>query len=882
MTTGLSRTADPAAANGEPLMTAKFRVPEIRPRAVVRQRLFDRLCDGANRPLTLVSAPAGAGKTVLVSSWVAAGLTPGHVAWITLDPEDVRPGVFWAYILQGLRRSGVAIAAGGARMRSAGVRLSFLTRVANAISQQREQTILILDNAEVLAQSPILGDINFLLRHASPQLRVVILSRVDPALPLHRYRLEGAVTEIRLIDLAFTLPEAGAMLAAHGLHLPDSLVATLAERTEGWAAGLRLAAMSLQGRSPEYADRLVRGFGAYREDVAEYFLEEVLDAQPADVREFLLKTSVVDELSPSLCENLSGRSDAARMLASLLHANTFVEPSGVPGSYRYHPLFRELLQVQLDYEVPGAAVSLHRRAAHWFADSGKVLQAVHHAAVIRDWTTAAAVIAHSLAIGRLLVGADAPRLTHALRDMPPDSPGSASAVVLAASALQRDEPDACAGQLARARAELGAAEHPETAVRISMDAVEMLLAARHGDVPKALAAAARAEGGLGPEGTIPVELTALIACGRSKALLWAGDFPGAEETLGAAICTSARPGAELVRLDLLGHLAFLNALWGRLRRAAAVGQQAIALAEQCGLVVERRLPVVNLALAWAYVDEYNMPAARRQIRAVAPASVGNDPLAAAALGLIRARLFRARGEYAAAAETLRQTWGTAQRLPQWFEQQLEISRLTLPTTVPGPAENSDEDSLGGAVASLGNGGWRASDPVADLELSDEDGVPLEVRVTAYLLRSARELESGHDGAARKALERGLRLARTENLRRPIIEASPRVRGLLRSTPDVAERHRWLGAATAGAPVARPADQGRHSIVVDSLTSKEQEVLDNMAALLTTDEIARKMFVSVNTVKTHIRKILRKLSVSRRNDAIRRARELGLLQSHKAT
>ncbi|GAA3431765.1 hypothetical protein [Kutzneria kofuensis] len=471
--------ADTAAAyavipGGDPLMPAKLRVAEIRSRVVLRQRLLDRLQEGTRGPLTLISAPAGSGKTVLAGSWVSAGGAPGRVTWITLESGDNHPAVFWTYVLEGLARSGVLLPSVEPPTRTATTGRSLLTRLSASLSDQAEPTVLVLDNVEVLGPE-LVADIDFLLRHSTPQLRLVAISRTDPPLPLHRYRLGGWLTEVRLDELAFTVPEAQALLAEHGARLGPDSVELLVRRTEGWAAGLRLAAMSLQDRDRHEGDEIVRRFDGGRHDVAEYFLAEVFDAQPVRVREFLLRTSVADRLPPELADELSGRDDSARLLHDLAQANAFVLPAD-DGGFRYHSLFRDVLRTQLVGRPADEVVRLHRRAARWLAADGQIAAAAAHAGEAGEWAHAATLVVEGLAIGGVLTGTDE-RLAEVFAGVS-DVDGPHGAVLLAALALATGDRDRSAAHLAQAR-QATARGHPDAdsrAVRMAIAAVEVLSA----------------------------------------------------------------------------------------------------------------------------------------------------------------------------------------------------------------------------------------------------------------------------------------------------------------------------------------------------------------------------------------------------------------------
>jgi LuxR family maltose regulon positive regulatory protein len=879
--------------NGDPIMAAKFDVPNLPPWVVARQRLLDCISRGVRDQLTLVSAPAGCGKTMLATCWATTEAAPGPVAWLSLDDDDDRPGVFWSYVLAALARAGVAVSGVGMPTLDESVDHSLLIRLAAALSERSEPAVLILDNAQVLSGRGVLDGIDFLLRHAGGRLRLVILTRVDPAMPLHRYRLAGSMTEVRLNDLAFTPMEARAVLAAHDADLPEGAAIAVAARARGWAASLRLEALSLQHRS-ETGGHPAGG----QSEISAYFLAEFLNVQPPGIREFLLRTSVVDRIWPDLAVSLTGRRGAGHTLARLADANAFVTPSTEDGgAYEYHPLIRELLRAQLQKEAPRKIGRLHRMAAHWLADAGRLTDATRHAVAGGDWEYAAWLLIEDLGIGRLLSGPDGAGHGEMFAGMPSGTAGPEAAVIESAAALARFDTEACTKHLLRARELVG--EGPTVhgrALQLAIAATDAVSAGVRGDVDDALIAVNAAEGLLIDASAcgidLPAALRTLIPLTKGGVLLAAGELTEAGVAFADGLRASDGPGGTYLQVCCLGQLALVEVYRGRLRKATEFAKRAHATADRHGLTIQDRPPAADVALAWVHTEEYDTAAARMHCeRAAATERISNDPVSAGSLALIWARLHRARGDFAGAVAVVDQAVATPTiaPTPTWLLNRLAVSaaawRAASGTPTVGPAsravaEGPQAPQIFLALASIDfAGGDVAGAAATAAEVLRQARLPVDAQVEGWLLTAACELAEGRTAKAHEALDHSLRLAATEKLRRPFVEAPPRLRRFLRRDRVLAERNAWLGAPvmglgtsvtrTACASSARP-----ESPVVEPLTDKEMEVLRHLAALYSTEEIAHTMFVSVNTVKTHVRGILRKLAASRRNEAIRRARELG--------
>jgi LuxR family transcriptional regulator, maltose regulon positive regulatory protein len=878
----------------ELLASARFGVPEPAGTHVRRTRLLELLDRADVLPLVVVSAPAGTGKTTLVAEWVTEGAPAGTpTGWITFEEGDT---AFWSLLLECLGRLGIEASA-VSRGAPADVVLgrARLTKLARLVAEAPHRLTVVVDGYEMVSVEQA-REVDYLLRRTFGRLRLVLVGRVDPVLPLYRYRLNETMVEIRADDLAFTDGEASRLLVNLGVALSGEAVHDLNERTRGWATGLRFAARALAGR-PD-AEDAAGSVVAQTGNINEYLIGEVLDRHTPGIRQFLLDTSVPDVLCPGLVEEIGGEG-ALHTLAELIRTKAFVElVPGRPGWVRYYPFFRDLLRAQLGYEAPGRAEGVHRKVAVWYARERLTDQAISHLAAASAWEELARLVIDGLRVGRLLLDGPAGDLAEAARRIPRDLGQRSACLVRAALALAESDPSACAVELARAREGTAVdAAHDEavTASAATIDAVRACLAE-----PARNAAVISAEAGrLLDELTVqggpasPTELRELVELSSGVALLRAGDARTARRMLSTAARSATADSHLAFKADCMGYLALCDAWEGHLSQATRAAAEASAAAR--GVLLGRPSAAARVALARVALEQYELTTAGRHLAAVsASRGLRDDPLSRGVAAAVRAGLDAAAGRLEAALGGLEDTAAALDPADPWLASSLRVEAACL-------CNAAGEDAL--ALEALSRAGGAAEPEIAvttaavlvekgehtaaaDVLTGAQSGhLALRTEVSMFLVEAGRESQRSASGQAVALVNHALGLAATELLRRPFREAGPSTRRLLVTAPTLAREHRWLdprSPSPAGPTLPRQRDPVMGTLpeqappVVEQLTPKELEVLGHLEELLTTEEIAEKMFVSVNTVRTHVRSILRKLGVNRRYAAVRRARKLGIL------
>jgi LuxR family maltose regulon positive regulatory protein len=871
---------------------------------VERRHLVDVLRRGARGPVTLMSAPAGFGKTVLVSAWMSLidGSVP--VAHLTMREDDESPAVFWASAMDALRDAGIDVSDVPAPAASEGIDRPMLTGLIRSINAHEGPVVWVLDCGEFSLDQSVGAGLHRIVERCHEDLHLVLLTRADPPLPLHRYRLAGDLTEIRAADLVFTASEASTLLQRAGLDLAPLDAVMLRSRTGGWPAGLQFAALTLAGRVD--VDQAIREFRGDSGNVAAFLMTEVYAKQPQSIQEFLLRTCVVDELSPGLAAALTGQADAAAVLQFVAHGNVFVEPvPGKPGCYRYQSLFREFLHSQLSFEHPELNRVLHRAAAEQLAGEGQVLASLQHAVAAGAWSLATRTLVDGLWVGGLLVGGYRSVLRDLFAWLPRDAEGAQSAVTRAALALVERDSLRCDMELAKARDLLE--EDPETsrgACALAASVLDAVSAGLGDDVDGALDRILAAETALqsAPPETRQrhPDLSAILAQSKATVLVERGELGTALKTLDEGMAAAAAPHLGDALGELQGTAALAHALNGGLRQAARIVARLApgGVEEGAGSASVPRSALA--ALAWVRLNEYDLEDAHVLIRtATEHAPAYDSTVPDSVLALLQSRLYAAEGELDLARSVLRtgRDHGDAGPASGWLgrEHLLSDARLLLAKGSPGEAAAVAREVKGPQqlerdlvlVRALQAAGHE-TDVLLEPSARTLERLPLEVQVDTWLALAEQSVRTGDQDRGDACLERALHLAAPERLRRPFVEATGEVRAML-DRRNLVSRTRWLqlrhaqhsehalrsGDGWEQTPLAEP-DASRHEHLVNPLTKKELEVLGHLAQLLTTEEIADTMYVSVNTVRSHVRNILRKLGVARRNEAVRRAWELQIL------
>jgi len=899
-----------------PLLTTKLYIPAVRPNTVSRPRLLERLGGALAARLTLVSAPAGAGKSTLLSEWLRrAGCLS---AWVSLDAADNDPARFFAYVMTAVDD----VVPGSAEPERALLGLpdcppleSLLTAWLNRLCALDRPLLLVLDDYHVIEAGAVHAAVGFLLDNLPPQLHLVIATRTDPPLPLAKLRARGHLLEVRGDDLRFTRSEAAVFLQqTMGLALAAEEVAALEARTEGWIAGLQMAALSMQGRDDVAA--FVRAFSGSHRHIFDYLVEEVLDQQPEDVQEFLLQTCILERFTAPLCEAVTGRPGALAMLEVLERRNLFVVALDHERRwYRYHPLFADLLRSRLRQRHPELEPTLSLRAADWCERNGLIGEAMRYAVGAQDIERAAR-LAESQVDSAYIAGhcsllwAEASRLP---LDLTARCPRLRVHAALRCLYSQGDVGEAEALLSSAEAAAEAQAPGPEARDLLGMvAAVRACIADLQGDEAGVQRLAEQARANLAERNP----LRGVVAFTLGDMAFQVGDLERAEcewrelRRLGRAL------GASGMVASAARALMAVEETRGRLRAALALGHEALTIA-QAHPELQREVANVNIYLSHILYEQDDLQGAERALRdAMRHAEAGGSFDAAVAIHTMLARVRLAQGDLTGAAEALceaeRGVAGgpvtsdlaaecAAARVRLWLAQ----SRLPDGAVALLPAAERWADEWqarpGGRLVwaeeleqiavlrvRLAQGRWQEaagslSSLAAQAGAGGRTGRLIEIlALQALAWRAQGEPERGY-----AALAKALTLAEPEGYVRVFVDEGSAMARLLKemlikargrqSGRHLRYVHRLLAAsgaraACAGALAGPPGGEA----LVEPLSERELEVLRLAAEGLSNREIAARLIVTVGTVKTHLHNVYGKLGVEGRMQAVARARALNLL------
>ncbi|MFJ8578434.1 LuxR C-terminal-related transcriptional regulator [Micromonospora sp. NPDC093277] len=889
-----------------PLLGSRLAPAALPEPLLVRPRLLDRLEQGVVGPITLVCAPAGWGKTTLLASWVGAGRAEPPPAWVGVEEGDTGERL-WSYLAAALRAAAQGVPGEGPEppVPDSPPRPDQLELLAAALATRERPVRLVLDDLHRITDPGALAGLEFLLRHTDGRLRLVAGVRTDPPLSLHRWRLAGELTEVGPDDLAFTDDEVADLLVAHGVPLPATAVPRLRERTGGWPAGLRFAALALRAQADPA--RAVDRFGGDQPDVAAYLRDEVLGPLDPAARDVLRRSAVAAAVCADLADAVAGRADAGQVLAELARAGGFVQhDGGTPPWYRCHPLLADLLHDELDRLAPDELRDLHLRAAGWYAGNDRPAEALRHALAGGEWNRAT-----ELLIARW------PELAPYEREAPAGPPPPEPP----AAAVRRD-PElalACAAERAYGGDVAGAEHHLRRAVEQGRDlpaprrdrfrrlatALELTLARLTGDRAEVRRAAARlvatrTVAGLGDDPRTgageDADIRAVAGTALGLVALAEGELPAAGERFAqarAAARAAGRPRTELVGAS---RSALLEAARGRLRAAEGTAREALATPTCQGW--SSRLDCGHAYLALALVAWHRDDSAEAVAHLALAGPATAEPAAAALAALCRADLLAEEGGSAAALRALAEARERApgRELAAWLTAaearlragvgDVDTARTLLTDALPGfDTGGAEAAALGVALArvELRAGNPRAAGPaLPDWATPGAESWPLPVRLAAGLLDAVLAAGGGDERRAGRVLEQVLDLAEPDGYRRVFTHAEPGVRDLLAAHLDSGTAHwatvsdllRGADERRSDEPAYRP---GRPERTLDEpLTERELTILRYLQSILSNVEIAGELSLSVNTVKTHVRNIYRKLDATRRREAVQRARELRLI------
>ena len=920
-----------------PILATKLYIPPPPPKVVLRPRLIDRLDEASSATgtpsVTLISAPAGFGKTTLVSEWVAHGGRP--TAWLSLDEGDSDPTRFLSYLvaaLQTLALSGVEgvapnLGAGAAEMLQAGQSQlphteAILTALLNEIMSISKGFLLVLDDYHVIDSRLVDEALNFLVEHLPPQMHLVITTREDPALPIPRLRARRQLTELRAADLRFTPSEAAEFLnQAMDLPLSAEEVAALEDRTEGWIAGLQLAALSMRGNQDVAG--FIQAFAGDHRYIVDYLIEEVLQRQPESIRSFLLQTSILDRLNGPLCDAVTGQPGGKAQLETLQRGNFFLIPLDDRRHwYRYHHLFADVLHMHLTTEQPDQVPALHRRASEWYEQNGSPVDAIRHALAGADFERAAGLIEqasptmHKIRQESIVLGWMKALPENLFRARPVLS------ILYVGAIMSNGGVEGVESRLQDAERWLemtaSGCERPKDMVVLNEEEFRRLpgmiamyhagLALALGNLPEVMTHA-RQVFDLTPEDDHLGRGAAAALIGLAS---WtSGDLEEAYRSFAEGMAHLQKAGNISDAVGGVLALADIRITQGRLGDAMQIYEGALQLARQNGTPVIRGTADMYVGMSALKLEHNNMSAAtqlllrskeqgehtgfpqhpyRWRVAMACLRVVQGDPDGALDLldeaeplyvsdffpnvhpvTALKARVWVAQGRLDKAFDWARQQGLSAKDELSYLREfeHITLARILLAHYKSDPTDSSILEAVGFLERLLN---------------AAEEGGRTGSVIEILLLQALAHQMQGDIPAALPPLERALTLAETEGYVRIFLDEGASMEQLLREAARCNIMPNYTGKLLGEFNIEQPKRADEFSPLppspsqplIEPLTERELEVLLLFKTELSGPEIARELVIGLSTVRTHTKSIYNKLTVNNRRAAVKRAEELKLI------
>lgn len=884
----------PSRTSARSLNETRLRIPSRSDRFVHRPRITGLLDRAVALPVTIVTGPAGTGKTLAVADWTTHGRLPGPPVWVSLDRGDNDPARFWSSVV-----SAIVLAAGPGAVAGLDIPDAPDADFLNGVARNLDGSfVLILDDAHELHDGQVLEWLDTIVRWPPEGVRIVLVSRHDPPLALHRLRLEGRLAEVRFADLALTGEESRELLSQWGVNLSPAAFERLLATTEGWVAAIRLAALALQSADDPSASIEHFGGPAF---VSGYLWDELLRQLPDAYPEFLLRTSVADRICASLAAALTGEGRADEMLRALAKEQLLIQEYEGTAWYRTHSLLTEVLRGRLRADRPDLERQLHQTAALWFEREGVWLESLRHAVASGDWEFAGRVAARSGAV--LGFGAERSAFGNLLRDLPSgvaiDHPELAAAAALAAHF--RGEPLGTSALVALAEPAVASLPEPRRSIaQLVLEVTRAGHAQREGNAPDMVAATSAAAALLAGLSTQDApgwsRFRGAIVAMRGAAELWAGHPDSACDLLREAV--TAYPAGHIVPFGAAyygGLLALAQIESGDMAAGRVTALAAVEGARAQGRARGYEVQWAWLALAMVEVQAGDEEAAQAAVAACEESAARRaNPFVITLLRIVAARRLLSAGDLAAARRTLAEVDA---RLAQHRGMRAFVG-ITTAVRIDFEIAAGNADAalmvLAAYDESAARGEFGVPPPSSDrvdtararlmLSTGRADRVHPAVAhllagtgvesAKAWLAVALAEDRLRHDSLSVQALTRSLDLAAQQGLALCFLRPGPALAAALRRHQDVVGTHRDIvdiALASGANGVPKP-----HQAPVERLTERENAVLAYLATMSSNAEIAAALSISENTVKQHLKAIYRKLGVGKRREAVRAARDHGLL------